>query len=87
MADLSGPKMRDGKLGVEKVQLQAGGRFTHRSAFLVLNTTLPRRPPSFCGTPSRTQFSAWPRINARAVRRLWRTKERLNDGKTKAARF
>jgi pyruvate kinase len=28
MADLSGPKMRIGNLGVEKVQLQAGDRFT-----------------------------------------------------------
>jgi len=28
MADLSGPKIRVGKLGVEKVQLQAGDRFT-----------------------------------------------------------
>jgi pyruvate kinase len=28
MADLSGPKMRVGKLGVEKIQLKAGDRFT-----------------------------------------------------------
>ena len=28
MADLSGPKIRVGKLGVEKVQLQAGDSFT-----------------------------------------------------------
>jgi pyruvate kinase len=28
MADLSGPKMRIGKFGAEKVQLEAGGRFT-----------------------------------------------------------
>jgi len=28
MADLSGPKIRVGKFGVEKIQLQAGDRFT-----------------------------------------------------------